>query len=91
MSIVCEEEVYVKIKDELPVDAPVESNRVAFGIDSILDMSMTGVLSRISALLAEAGVPIFVVSTYNTDWILVHKSKFEKAKAVLEKKGHSFS
>ena len=63
---------------------------MAFGIDGILDMSMTGVLARIAKSLADAQVPIFVVSTYNTDWILVSRDKFACAKALLEGVGHKF-
>ena len=36
-----------------------------------LDFSQTGVLSRLLAPLADAGVPVFTVSTFDTDWILV--------------------
>ena len=90
VSVICEESVYERVKHELPLDAEVEGDRLAFGIDSVLDMSMTGVLAGISHILAEHQIPIFVVSTYNTDWILVTRGKMEKARAVLEEQGHSF-
>lgn len=40
-------------------------------VEGVLDFSLTGILARISGVLAEADVPIFAVSTYNTDYILV--------------------
>ena len=44
-----------------------------------LDFSLVGILSRISAVLAENQIGIFAVSTYNTDYILVKKENFPKA------------
>ena len=91
-SLVCDQSAY----DALPPsellldDAVPERDRVAFGIDGVLEMSMTGVLAGIAECLAEAQVPIFVVSTYNTDWILVSRDKFACARAVLEGMGHKF-
>lgn len=42
-------------------------------IDGVLDFSMIGVLSKLSAVLAACQVGIFVVSTYNTDYIFNFK------------------
>lgn len=50
----------------------------AFRIEGILDFSLVGILSKISAILAEAGIGIFAVSTFNTDYIFV-KKEHEKA------------
>ena len=78
ISLVCEQSAYDSLSpSEVLLDGAVpERDRVAFGIDGILEMSMTGVLAGIAKCLAEAEVPIFVVSTYNTDWILVSRDKF---------------
>lgn len=61
----------------------------AFRIQGILDFSMIGVLSRISTILAENGIGIFVVSTYNTDYIMVKKAHFESALELLQADGYS--
>ena len=53
-----------------------------------LDLGMTGVLAALSAPLAEAGIPIFVLSTYDTDYILVHDRDAEAATAALAARGH---
>ena len=42
----------------------------AFRIQGVLDFSLIGILSKIATLLADAGIGIFAVSTYNTDYIL---------------------
>lgn len=59
-----------------------------FRIEGVLDFSLIGILSKISAILAENKIGIFAVSTYNTDYILVKEENFEKAMAVLEKEGY---
>ncbi len=48
-------------------------------VTGTLDFSLIGVLSRISSILAEAGVGIFVISTYDTDYVLVKGNMLEKA------------
>ena len=48
-------------------------------VTGTLDFSLIGILSRISSILAEAGVGIFVISTYDTDYVLVKGNMLEKA------------
>ena len=59
-----------------------------FRVQGILDFSLTGILSRISGILAENKIGIFAVSTYNTDYIFVKGTAFEKAMTVLKKAGY---
>lgn len=65
-----------------------DSGWKAFRIQGILDFSLIGILSKISAVLAENGIGIFVVSTYNTDYVLVKESNFELAVQKLESAGY---
>lgn len=60
-----------------------------FRIQGILDFSLIGILSKISTILAENKIGIFVVSTYNTDYILVKKENFHRAMDVLSAAGYS--
>ena len=46
----------------------------AFRIQGVLDFSLIGILAKIAAALADNGISIFAVSTYNTDYVLI-KSK----------------
>lgn len=55
----------------------------AFRIQGVLDFSLIGVLAKISAVLAEGGIGIFVVSTYNTDYILTKEKDYERALKLL--------
>ncbi|MEM8486100.1 MAG: ACT domain-containing protein [Bacteroidota bacterium] len=63
----------------------------ALKIQGPLDFSMVGVIARISAPLADAGIPIFVVSTFETDYLLVKNDQFEKTCALLLNAGHAIS
>ena len=60
----------------------------AFRIQGTLDFSLIGILSGISALLAENKIGIFVISTYNTDYILTKEEDFPKALKVLLDAGY---
>ena len=56
-----------------------------------LSFSLTGILAAISGVLAEAGVSIFSVSTYNTDYILVKHDRLEDALEALTGRGVEFT
>ena len=58
-----------------------------FRISGELDFSLIGILSKIAALLADNGISIFAVSTYNTDYILVKEDKLQIALDVLKDNG----
>lgn len=60
----------------------------AFRIEGTLDFSLIGILSRISSLLAENGIGIFAISTYNTDYILTKRENFSRALKVLSEAGY---
>lgn len=47
-------------------------------VDTGKDFFLIGILSKLSAILAENGVGIFAISTFNTDYILVKAENFEK-------------
>lgn len=53
-----------------------------------LDFSLIGVLAGVAGALAESGVPIFAVSTYDTDYVLLEKQFQEKALCALTAAGH---
>ena len=52
-----------------------------------LDFSLTGILAKIASSLAESGISIFAISTYDTDYILVRSEKLELAKETLAASG----
>ena len=60
----------------------------AFRIQGTLDFSLTGILARIAAVLAERQIPIFALSTYNTDYVLVKEECFRSALRALSESGY---
>lgn len=60
----------------------------AFRIAALLDFSLIGVLSKISTLLADSQIGIFVVSTFNTDYVLIKEEQFGKALSCLQNAGY---
>ena len=62
-----------------------------FRIQGILDFSLIGILAKISGILAENHIGLFAVSTYNTDYILVKKEKYDRAMTALEEAGYKIS
>jgi hypothetical protein len=57
-------------------------------IQGVLDFSLIGILAKISTILANHQIGIFVISTFNTDYILVKKENYDKALKVLENSGY---
>ena len=54
-----------------------------------LNFSLIGILARIAGILAENGISIFAVSTFNTDYILTREENFARALAVLKGAGYT--
>ncbi len=67
-----------------------EDNWKAFRIIGELDFQLIGILSPITKILADNSIGLFVVSTFNTDYILVKKDKFDKAIELLSNAGYRF-
>ena len=81
LSIVCSEVV-------IPEAVICERGWRALKIAGILDFSLVGILSVVSTILAKAGVSIFAISTYNTDYILVKATDLECALQALDHEGY---
>jgi hypothetical protein len=76
LSVVCP-------SSEVPVGTTCEVGWRAFGVEGKLDLSAIGILSAILSPLARAGISIFSISTFDTDYILVRTDVLEKASSVL--------
>ena len=83
VSLVC------KTEDTPEKTTEREDGWKGFRIQGVLDFSLTGILSELSATLAKNRIGIFAVSTYNTDYILVKEDEFERALNVLAADGHT--
>lgn len=59
-----------------------------FQIDGVLSFNQIGILAELSSLLAAAEISIFVVSSFETDYLLVQLHDTEKATEVFSQAGH---
>ena len=83
ISLVCE-------SDHVPPNTiEIENGWKALKLSGVLDFSLIGVVAKISNILAEAKISIFVVSTYNTDYILLKAENFNKGIQVLMQEGYT--
>jgi hypothetical protein len=76
LSIVCSE-------DRVPEGAIAEGGWVALKLEGPFPFSMTGVLASFLQPLAEAEIPIFAMSTSDTDYVLIKRQNLEQAVVVL--------
>ena len=81
LSIVCNQSL---VSDGVRCEKGWRCLRVA----GTMDFSMIGVVASLATLLSEAGVSVFVVSTFDTDYLLVKESDLERAAAALRAAGH---
>ena len=58
-------------------------------VEGPLDLSLTGVMASLAGPLAEAGISIFAISTYDTDYLLVKAPDLDEAMAALRQAGHT--
>ena len=59
-------------------------------VDATMKLQEVGILESLLQPLSEAGVPIFAVSTYNTDYVFVHDENLVTVVKALQKAGHTF-
>lgn len=82
LSIVCDDR-------GIPGEVIVERGWRALKVEGPLDFTLVGVLARLATVLAEAGVSIFAISTYDTDYLLVKDVDLERAVTALEGAGNA--
>ncbi|WP_343714309.1 ACT domain-containing protein [Inquilinus sp.] len=78
LSVVCPEA-------RVPADAQAERGWRGLKVEGPLDFALTGILARLAAPLAEAGISIFAISTFDTDYLLVRAGDLDAAIAVLQR------
>ena len=60
----------------------------AFCVEGPLEFSETGILVSLLAPLAEDGISVFTISTFDTDWILVPAGDADRAEEAWRRAGH---
>ncbi len=81
LSVVCEER-------SAPDGARCERGWRCLMVKGVLDFSLTGVLSSLARPLADAGVSLFALSTFETDYLLVRDADLAVAVSALVGAGH---
>ncbi|KPJ73387.1 hypothetical protein AMJ48_01355 [Parcubacteria bacterium DG_74_1] len=71
-------------QEKIPGGVLVEKDWRAFRIEGLVDgIYAVGIIASLSGPLAKAGISIFNISTYETNYILVEEKNLAKAKEVL--------
>lgn len=73
-----------KLSDEIENKIKEEKGFKCLKIDGVLDFGEIGIIAKITAVLAKAEISVFVISTYNTDYVLVKEDKIAHAVDVLK-------
>lgn len=81
LSIICS-------ADAVPADVRREGDWRCLQLRGPFPFTMTGVLRAVLAPLAEAGIGILALSTYDTDYVWVKEQLLEQALASLREAGH---
>ena len=72
----------------VPPDVRCEGPFRALAVRGPLDFALTGILASLAGPLAADGISIFVLSTFDTDLLLVREHDLPAARAALERAGH---
>lgn len=83
LSIVCPSEIRFESENE-------ETGWSCLKMLGPLDFSLTGILAGVTAVLKDAGISVFAVSTYDTDYILVKTVRIPEAQEALKNSGYFF-
>ena len=81
LSVMCLEEV-------VPEDVKVRRGFRALSVRGPLDFTLPGVIAGLSSPLADAGISILAVATYDTDLMLVDEAELDRAVGCLRDAGH---
>lgn len=69
-------------------DGQTSMNWRCFRFTDQLDFNSIGIISRISRVLASNHIPIYTISTYNTDYILIPSRNLKKGFSILKESGY---
>lgn len=88
VSRTAEELSITAVQRVVPADAKCERDYRAFRVRGPLPLDLVGILAAIAGPLAQAGLSIFAISTYDTDYVLVKSGDLAAAIEALERAGH---
>ena len=86
-----DEEISIVHKNNYIINNVIEKeiDYKLFKIDEKLDFSLIGIISKISTILKNSSISIFVISTFNTDYFLVKDKNYNKTIEILKENGYT--
>lgn len=82
-SLVCEAHI-------VPKEVKAEMGWDCLKIEGVLDFSLIGIIAGITSILAVEKISVFVISTHDTDYILIKEEKSQHAIQTLKSQGYGF-
>lgn len=74
-----------------PKEAKCERGWRLLKVQGPLDFSLIGIVAGLSGTLADAGISLFAMSTYDTDYVMVKQLDFDRALTALRQAGYPIS
>lgn len=84
LSIVCDD-------DAVPEGVQAERGWRALKLEGPIPFEVTGVAASLAGALAAEGISLFLIATYDTDWVLVKEPSLERAAAALRAAGYDLT
>jgi uncharacterized protein len=81
LSIVCDE-------TSVPPNVQHQAGWACFKLHGPFDFNLTGILTAVLNPLRDAGIGIFAMSTYDTDYVMVPDQRLQEAVTALREAGH---
>jgi hypothetical protein len=81
LSVVCEERL-------VPETVVRQGGFACLKVAGPLDFAMTGVIAALAGPLADAGISLFPLGTYDTDYVFIRRTEIDRAIAALQGAGH---
>jgi hypothetical protein len=82
LSIICDQ-------SSVPAGVRAERSWRCLKLNGPIPFEMTGVASALTAPLAADGISVFVVATFDTDYLLVRSADLDRALSALRSSGHA--
>ena len=73
---------------DVPEGIRAERGFVPLKVEGPLDFALTGILASVAGPLADAGISLFAIATFDTDYVLVRAERLLDATAALRAAGH---
>ncbi|HTY92232.1 MAG TPA: ACT domain-containing protein [Methanocella sp.] len=82
---------FVCSQESIPDCIKCDRDWKCFQVEGPIPFKVTGVIASLTAPLADAKIPVFVFSTYDTDYFMVKDMDLDRAREVLAAKGHTIN